>query len=108
MAVMAGRRILAATFLSASVCHAAAQTYPAKPVRVIVPFTAGGPADFQVRLLGPKLTEAWGQQLVIDNRGGANGIIAFEIASKADPDGYTVILITAGFTINATLYPKLP
>jgi tripartite-type tricarboxylate transporter receptor subunit TctC len=85
-----------------------AQNFPAKPVRVIVPFSPGGPADFQVRLLAPTLSQAWGQQVVVENRGGANGIIAFELGAKADPDGYTLILITAGFAINATLYPKLP
>lgn len=99
---------LSALVISAAPFSAAAQNYPVRPVRVIVPFSAGGPADFQVRLLGPKLSEAWGQQIVIDNRGGANGIIAFELGAKADPDGYTVVLISAGFTINATLYPRLP
>ena len=105
--LFAGGRI-AALLLTAAASGAAAQSYPAKPVRVIVPFSPGGPADFQVRLIGPKLSEAWGQQIIVDNRGGANGIIAFELGAKADPDGYTLILITAGFTINATLYPKLP
>src|ERR1700741_5346805 len=85
-----------------------AQTYPPKPVRVIVPFSPGGPADFQVRLMAPKLSEAWGQQLIVDNRGGANGIIAVELGAKADPHGYTLILTPAGFPINPTLYPKVP
>ena len=94
--------------LAAAACGVAAQTYPVKPVRVIAPFSPGGPADFQLRLIAPRLSEAWGQQFIVDNRAGANGIIAFELGAKADPDGYTLILITAGFTINATLYPKLP
>src|SRR5688572_21436196 len=105
--LLTARRV-AALLLVATTTAAAAQTYPGKPIRVIVPFSPGGPADFQVRLIGPKLSEAWGQQIIVDNRGGANGIIAFELGAKADPDGYTLILITAGFTINASLYPKLP
>jgi len=102
------RRWCIALLIAAVTGNAGAQAFPAKPVRVIVPFSPGGPADFQVRLLAPRLTEAWGQQIIVDNRGGANGIIAFELGAKADPDGHTLILITAGFTINATLYPKLP
>ena len=94
--------------LVATATSAAAQAYPSKPIRLIVPFAAGGPGDLQARLIGAKLTEAWGQQVIIENRGGANGIIAFEIGAKADPDGHTMIMLTAGFTINATLYPKLP
>jgi tripartite-type tricarboxylate transporter receptor subunit TctC len=101
-------RVLAALSLLAIACTVAAQVFPAKPIRLIVPFAAGGPGDVQARLIGSKLTEAWGQQVIVENRGGANGIIAFEIGAKADPDGHTVIMVTAGFTINATLYPKLP
>ena len=89
-------------------CHAGAQTYPSKPVRLIVPFAAGGPADAVGRLLVPGLTDAWGQQLLIDNRAGANSIVGSEVAARAAPDGYTLLLVSAGFTINATLYPKLP
>jgi tripartite-type tricarboxylate transporter receptor subunit TctC len=87
---------------------AAAQAYPTKPLRIIVPFPPGGPSDMQARLLGAKLTEAWGQATIIDNRGGANGIIGIELASKADPDGYTLILVTAGMAVQPSLYPQLP
>lgn len=101
-------RWIAVLLLVATATSAAAQAYPSKPIRLIVPFAAGGPGDLQARLIGAKLTEAWSQQVIIENRGGANGIIAFEIGAKADPDGHTMIMLTAGFTINATLYPKLP
>jgi tripartite-type tricarboxylate transporter receptor subunit TctC len=84
------------------------QAYPNKPIRIIVPFPPGGPSDMQARLLGAKLTEAWGQATIIDNRGGANGIIGIELAAKADPDGYTLILVTAGMAVQPSLYPQLP
>src|SRR5512140_1066598 len=87
---------------------AGAQAYPAKPIRIIVPFPPGGPSDMQARLLGAKLTEAWGQATIIDNRGGANGIIGIQLAAKADPDGYTLVLVTAGIAVQPSLYPKLP
>jgi tripartite-type tricarboxylate transporter receptor subunit TctC len=87
----------------------AAQPYPAKPIRVIIPFGPGGPSDFLARTVGQKLTEAWSQQLLIDNRGGANGIVGSELAAKAPPDGYTLVLATNGtHGINASLFPKLP
>ena len=94
--------------LSCAAATTAAQEYPAKPIRLIVPFAAGGPRDVQARLIGAHLAKAWGQQLIIDNRGGANGIIGSELAAHADPDGYTLLMISAGFAVNATLYPKLP
>ena len=87
---------------------ATAQDYPTKPIRLIVPFGAGGPRDVQARLIGAHLNKAWGQTLIIDNRGGANGIIGSELAARADADGYTLLMISAGFAVNATLYPKLP
>ena len=87
---------------------AGAQTYPVKPIRLIVPFAAGGPADIQARLIGPKLTEAWGQPVVVENRAGGNTIIATEITARADPDGHVVQIVSAGFAINTSLYPRLP
>ena len=94
----------------ALVCTAAAnaQSYPTKPVRLLIPFVAGGPADFLARLIGPKLAEGWGQPLVIDNRGGGSQIIATEIAAKAQPDGHTLLMTSGGFAVNVTLFPKLP
>ncbi len=83
-------------------------SYPARPVRLIVPFAAGGPVDAVGRLFAPKLAEAWGQQVVIDNRPGANSIVGSEAAARAAPDGYTLALVSAGFAINVSLYPKLP
>jgi tripartite-type tricarboxylate transporter receptor subunit TctC len=85
-----------------------AQAYPSRPVRWIVPFNAGGPGDGVLRIIAPKLSEALGQQVVVDNRGGANGIVGTEIVKHAAPDGYTLLLVSAAFSINATLYPKLP
>ncbi|MGZ5095823.1 MAG: tripartite tricarboxylate transporter substrate binding protein [Burkholderiales bacterium] len=99
---------VAAAFLFAGTAHVAAQAYPTKPVRVIIPFVAGGPADFIARLVGPKLSEAWGYPVIIDNRGGGNQIIATELAAKAQPDGHTLLLTSGGFAVNVSLYPKLP
>jgi tripartite-type tricarboxylate transporter receptor subunit TctC len=87
---------------------ASAQDYPVKSIRLIIPFGPGGPRDVQARLIGAHLTKVWGQTLIVDNRGGANGIIGTELAARADADGYTLLMISAGFAVNATLYPKLP
>ena len=87
---------------------ARAQQYPTKPLRLIIPFPPGGPRDIQARLIGPKLLEAWGQPVVIDNRAGANGIIGTELAAKAPPDGHTLLMISAGFASAELLYGKLP
>ncbi len=106
---VASIRVLSALALVAAAAGGVtAQTYPHKPIRLIVPFAPGGPADIQARLIGPKLTEAWGRPVIVENRGGANTIIATELTAKADPDGHTVQIIGAGFTINVSLYPKLP
>jgi tripartite-type tricarboxylate transporter receptor subunit TctC len=96
--------LIAALFATPAV----AQTYPTKPIRVIVPFAPGGPADIQGRLIGPRLTEAWGQPIVIENRAGGNTLIGTEITARADPDGQTIEIISASFAINTSLYAKLP
>lgn len=83
---------------------ALAQNYPAKPIRFIV----GPGPDVLARMIGQKLTDSWGQQVVVDQRPGAGGIIAADTVSKSIPDGYTLLLTTGAYTINATLYPKLP
>ena len=85
-----------------------AARYPEKPIRVIVPFAAGGGLDLTARLIGQKITEKWGQNFVVDTRPGAATIVGTEIASRALPDGYTILMITTTFAINPSLYRKLP
>ena len=85
-----------------------AQSYPVKPVRLVVAFAAGGPGDTAGRLVAPKLSELWGQQVLVDNRGGANSIVGSEIVARSAPDGYTLLIVSAGFAINVSMYAKLP
>lgn len=88
---------------------AIAQTYPGKPVRIIVPFPAGGNADILARILGQKMAESFGQQIIVDNRAGAAGIIGAQAAAKSAPDGYTLFMGTTGTqTTNPAVYAKLP
>jgi tripartite-type tricarboxylate transporter receptor subunit TctC len=88
---------------------AQAQNYPMKPVRIVVPYAAGGPYDEIVRTLGQRLTEIWGQAVVVENRGGAGGNIGSDVVAKAAPDGYTLLIGNAGpITVNPTLFKKLP
>jgi|KBSMisStaDraftv2_1062788.scaffolds.fasta_scaffold03923_2 tripartite-type tricarboxylate transporter receptor subunit TctC len=89
--------------------HAIAQTYPAKVIRVIVPYPPGGTSDILTRLLGAKLAEAWGQQVIADNRTGAGGNIGAELTARAAPDGYTLMLTDIGNLVTSSiLYSKLP
>jgi tripartite-type tricarboxylate transporter receptor subunit TctC len=87
----------------------ASSAYPIKPIRLIAPYPPGGGNDTMARAIGAKLTEAWGQQVVIDNRAGANGIVACEIVATAPADGYTLLMANVGTNaINPALYKKLP
>ena len=91
-----------------SISAASAQAWPARPVRVIVPYPPGGVADITARIYTPRLSEAWNQSVLIDNRPGANGGIGAELAAKSAPDGYTLLMATASeTTINPSVYPKL-
>ena len=92
----------AATLLLNAPCIA--QSYPTKPMRMIVPFSPGGPNDLVARVVGQKLTDAWGQTLIIDNRGGAGGNIGVALASKASADGYTLVMVGLHFVVNPSLY----
>jgi tripartite-type tricarboxylate transporter receptor subunit TctC len=87
---------------------ASAQVYPAKPIRVIVPFAPGGGTDILTRVISPKLGDALGQQIVVDNRAGAGSTIGSELVVKAAPDGYTLLMVDTSFTTNPSLYSKLP
>ncbi|WP_397410175.1 tripartite tricarboxylate transporter substrate binding protein [Polaromonas sp.] len=96
---------LAATALATS---AAAQAYPGKPVKIIVPFAAGGPADNYARFIAQRLQDALGQSFVVDNRPGAGSIIGTDIVAKAAPDGYTLLMMSNTHTVNETLIPAKP
>jgi tripartite-type tricarboxylate transporter receptor subunit TctC len=86
-----------------------AQTYPSKPLRIIVPFAQGGAADLLSRMVGQRLQEAWGQPVVVENRTGANGNIGMEAAAKSPPDGYTLVQVPNGnIVVNPNLFAKLP
>jgi tripartite-type tricarboxylate transporter receptor subunit TctC len=91
----------------ASAGGASAQTWPAKPVRIVVPFTPGGGLDIQARLFGKKFYETLGQTFVIENRTGAGGLIGAEAVARAAPDGYTVLFSSASLAVNVSLYKKL-
>ena len=97
---------LALALLPLAAAHA--QTWPTKPVRLVVGFTPGGGVDINARLLAPKLSEYFGQQVVVDNRPGAGTNIANEMVAKSAPDGYTLLINTAAVAINMSLYKKLP
>jgi tripartite-type tricarboxylate transporter receptor subunit TctC len=97
--------VMAVTLMAA---EAVGQSYPAKSIRLIVPFSAGGPTDSIARIIAQRLSERLGQQVVVDNRAGANAIIGTELGVKSPPDGYTLVMVAFPHAINPSLYPKLP
>jgi tripartite-type tricarboxylate transporter receptor subunit TctC len=99
---------LAMVALGVCACGAYAQNFPAKPVRLIVPFAPGGSTDIVARVLGQKLNEMWGQPVLVDNRAGGSTVIGTEIVARAPPDGHTLLVTPAPFTIVPSLIPKLP
>jgi tripartite-type tricarboxylate transporter receptor subunit TctC len=98
-----------ASLALAPLAPAAAQDFPSRPVRFIVPYAAGGSGDLLARLLGNKLASLWGQQVVVDNRAGGGGLIGTDAAARSEPDGYTLYLATDGpLTVAASLYKRVP
>ena len=100
--------LLACCTAGAALPCANAADYPSKPIRILVPFVPGGATDILARLVGQNLTIAWGQQVVIDNRPGANGILAADLTAKATPDGHTLLFVAIGHAINPLLQKDLP
>lgn len=86
----------------------AAENFPSRTVRFIVPFTPGSATDVLARTLGQKLGEQWNQQVIVDNRVGAGSVVGTDLAAKSAPDGYTLLMVSASHAVNATLYSKLP
>ncbi len=106
---MARRFLLAAAFGLALCASAHAQDYPARPIRIIVPYPAGGSADLMPRIFAEKLGAKWGQPVLVENRPGAGGNVGAEIAYKAEPDGYTLLATAPGpLIVNQNLYSRLP
>jgi tripartite-type tricarboxylate transporter receptor subunit TctC len=97
-----------AIFALASACPAQAQSYPSKPVRIIVPYPAGGSVDQLTRTVGQRLSSVWGQAVVVENRAGGSGIIGIDAIAKAAPDGHTMGVVTNSLTITPYLHSKLP
>jgi tripartite-type tricarboxylate transporter receptor subunit TctC len=106
---MKTKHLLPVAYIAALLAGATnAQTFPAKPVRIIVAFPAGGGTDITARVIGPKLTEIWGHQVLVDNRPGASGTVGTEQAARAAPDGHTLFMGTMGnLSVNKHLFPKL-
>jgi tripartite-type tricarboxylate transporter receptor subunit TctC len=101
--------VLAAGMAASTAAFAQTEQYPRKPIRIVVPYAPGGPADILARLIGLRLNEAWKQPVIVDNRPGGNTIIGAELVARAQPDGYTLLVTYVGtLAINPVLYQKLP
>jgi tripartite-type tricarboxylate transporter receptor subunit TctC len=102
-------KTLLALVASLLLSPAHAQPYPSKPIRIVVPYAAGGTSDILARQIGPKLSDAWGQPIIVENKPGANGNVGADFVAKSAPDGYTLLLTDlGGLVISASVYPKLP
>jgi tripartite-type tricarboxylate transporter receptor subunit TctC len=99
---------VAAGAFAAEPSGGSAATFPNRPIRILVPFSAGSGSDIFARTVGARMTEAWGQQVVVDNRPSAGGVIATEMVARATPDGYTLLVVSAGHAVSAALYTNLP
>ena len=99
---------VALAFCCGAATGALAQAYPARPIRIILPYGPGGNSDIAARLLAQRLSESMRQQVIIDNRPGAGGIVATELARKAEPDGYTLLWLNSGHAVSVSLYKSLP
>ena len=108
MAALGRLAIAAALVFAAITTTAAAKTYPAHPVRLIVPFAAAGPTDVIARIVAQKLTDTWGQQVYTENMPGAGGNTGIAMVARARPDGYTILVVSTGFIVNPSMYAKLP
>jgi tripartite-type tricarboxylate transporter receptor subunit TctC len=108
MAALGRLAIAAALALAAIATKAAAEIYPAHPVRLIVPFAAAGPTDVIARIVAQKLTDIWGQQVYTENIPGAGGNTGIGMVARARPDGYTILVVSTGFIVNPSMYAKLP
>ena len=106
--IMIKTGVLLAAALALASAAAQAQTYPSRPITLIVPFAAGGSNDLVARVIGKKLGEVWGQPVLIDNRGGAGGLIGSAAVATAPPDGYTLLLVSVTFTINPAVKKAMP
>ena len=109
MALVAAIGGLASAFVTTtSLAQSTADKYPEKPIRIIVPFAPGGSTDIVARVIGQKMTEAWGQTVVVETRPGAGTMIGTQAAAKADPDGYTLIIVVSNHATNPALHERMP
>ena len=109
MRVTAGPLVLCGLIAASSPTYAADSAYPTRPIRMVIPFAPGASNDITARLIAPRLSEALGQSVVVDNRGGAGGVLGADLVAKAQPDGYTVLMGSPGpLTVNPVLIPNLP
>src|SRR3954462_10094073 len=103
MKLQLSEKAIVVSLLTLTACFAQAQQYPAKVVRVVVPFAPGGGSDITARQFSAKLSEYLGQQFVVDNRGGAGGLIGMEMTAKAPPDGYTIMMMSGSFSATSAM-----